>query len=279
MPVTSLASHRTSTLLLVDIEAVKDKHVLADWPEDKWPPPVGWQVVAIGMLLAKLSKTGEGLVAHVEKSGCMTGSEDEIIGKFWEFFDRREPLLITWNGRGYDLPILRQRAFIRGVPTPKWFQAGRRFENYCYRYSADWHCDLMDQFSDYGACTKTSMDLFAKAMGLPGKIGGDGAEVETMFEAGEIEKLASYCECDVLNLYGIYLRWLMVTGQMGGAEYEESEKQLAAYLGAEEKSHHAIFLAKWDRRSHHSFATSPFRSSSVSHCLQASPILHPSLSA
>jgi hypothetical protein len=65
MPVTSLAPHRTSTLLLVDIEAVKDKHVLADWPEDKWPPPVGWQVVAIGMLLAKLSKTGEGLVAHV----------------------------------------------------------------------------------------------------------------------------------------------------------------------------------------------------------------------
>ena len=240
-------SMRTDTILVADIEAVKDKHVLGDWPSAKWPPPVGWQVVAIGMLVAHQKMTANGLTIHAEKSGCIIGSEDEIIPKFWNFFDRREPLLVTWNGRGYDLPVLRQRALIKAVPTPGWFRPGNRYENYSYRYSANWHCDLMDQLSDYGACTKTGMDLIARAMGLPGKINGSGAEVEAMFEAGETEKIAAYCECDVLNLYGIYLRWLLVTGQMGGAGYKCSQAQLANFLGANNKSHHVEFLANWTR--------------------------------
>jgi predicted PolB exonuclease-like 3'-5' exonuclease len=237
---------RTDTLLIVDIEAVKDKHVLVDWPDNKWPPPVGWRVVAIGMLVARQEMTAKGLAIHVKKSGCITGPEDEIIPKFWEFFDRREPLLVTWNGRGYDLPVLRQRALIKAIPTPRWFQAGNRYENYSYRYSSNWHCDLMDQLSDYGTCTKTAMDLIAKAMGLPGK-NGNGAEVEAMYEASEIERIAAYCECDVLNLYGIYLRWLLVTGQMDGGGYKRSQSQLAEFLCTSKKAHHAEFLAKWDR--------------------------------
>lgn len=236
-----------NTILVADIEAVKDKSILADWPPDQWAPPVGWNVVAIGMLVAGVKMTDAGPVASVERSGCITGPEDEMISKFWNFFDRREPLLVTWNGRGYDLPVLRQRALIKGVPTPRWFQAGNRYENYRYRFSANWHCDLMDQLSDYGACAKTGMDLFAKAMGLPGKIGGSGREVEAMFEAGEIESIAAYCENDVLNLYGIYLRWLTVTGQMKNAGYERSQAQLAEYLGASETAHYAKFLAKWNR--------------------------------
>lgn len=238
---------RSNTLLVADIEAVKDKRILAHWPNEQWPPAVGWQVVAIGMLIATLQRTEVGLTAHVEHAGCLTGVEDEIISKFWSFFDSREPLLVTWNGRGYDLPVLRQRALIKGIPTPRWFQAGNRYENYRYRYSANWHCDLMDQLSDYGASSKPSMDLFAKAMGLPGKFNGDGAEVESMFEAGQVQEIAAYCECDVLNLYGIYLRWLMVTGQMESSGYERSQVQLIEFLDGSEKIHHADFLAKWDR--------------------------------
>lgn len=235
------------TLLVVDIEAVRDKRVLADWPADQWAPPVGWHVVAVGMLIANLKRTEHGLVAHVDKSGCITGPEDEIVSKFWSFFDKREPLLVTWNGRGYDLPVLRQRALIKGIATPRWFRAGNRYENYRYRYSTGWHCDLMDQFSDYGACAKTAMELVAKAMGLPGKIGGRGAEVEAMVEAGETDKIVAYCECDVLNLYGIYLRWLMTTGEISREGYERSQVQLAEFLGTNERAHYAEFLAKWDR--------------------------------
>jgi predicted PolB exonuclease-like 3'-5' exonuclease len=65
------------------------------------------------MLIARQETTPQGLAIRVEKSGCITGPEDEIIRKFWEYFDRREPVLVTWNGRGYDLPVLRQRALRR----------------------------------------------------------------------------------------------------------------------------------------------------------------------
>ena len=204
-------------------------------------------MVAIGLLVAKLQRTEKGFASNVVKSGSITGPEDEIIPKFWRFFDRCEPLLVTWNGRGYDLPVLRTRALIKGIPMSRWFKFGNRYENYSYRYSANWHCDLMDQISDYGACSKPAMDLIAKAMGLPGKLGGNGAQVQAMFEAGEIENVAAYCECDVLNLYGIYLRWLLVTGQMDRSGYECSQAQLANFLGTTDKAHHAEFLAKWDR--------------------------------
>jgi len=113
---------RTDTLLVADIEAVKDKRVLEDWPENKWPPPVCWRVLAIGMLVAHQEMTAKGLTTYVQKSGCITGPEDEIIPKFWQFFDKRQPVLVTWNGRGYDLPVLRQRAFVSAVPTSGGFR-------------------------------------------------------------------------------------------------------------------------------------------------------------
>jgi 3'-5' exonuclease len=167
---------------------------------------------------------------------------------------------VTWNGRGYDLPVLRQRAFIKGVPTPRWFKAGNRYESYGHRYSEQWHCDLMDQLSDYGACAKTGMDLMAKATGLPGKINGSGAEVEEMFQAGEIERIASYCECDVLNLYGLYLRWLLVTGQTDGPGYHQSLEEFVSALEASGKPHHASFLAGWRRERSHADGLGTFRS-------------------
>jgi predicted PolB exonuclease-like 3'-5' exonuclease len=105
----------------------------------------------------------------------------------------------------------------------------------------------MDQLSDHGACPKPPMDLFAKAMGLPGKIHGNGAEVEAMYKAGEIQRIAAYCECDVLNLYGIYLRWLFVTGQMQRFGYQSGQDQLSQFLGRQQKTHHAQFLKTWDR--------------------------------
>ena len=233
---------KSDTIILVDIETIKDPVVLGDWPTNKWPPPIGWRVVAIGMVLARFERAaGSGGALCIEHSGCMTGGEDELISKFWSFFDRRKPVLVTWNGRGFDLPVLLQRAFIKGVPTPRWFQAGNRYEGYPYRYSGEWHCDLMDQLCDYGASPKLGMDIVARATGLPGKIGGDGAAVEAMWNAGEIAKIAVYCECDVLNLYGLYLRWLFLTGRIGTEGHVASLRQFEEFTRASDKPYCAEF--------------------------------------
>lgn len=235
---------KSDIIICADIETVKDPAVLGeDWSDKKWPPPIGWKVVAIGMVVARVVPAGEDRSISIVKSGCMTGPEEELIPKFWSFFSRSAPTLVTWNGRAFDVPVLLQRAFVKGIPTPLWFQAGNRYDGYAYRYAADWHCDLMDQLSDYGASTKTGMDMVARVIGLPGKIGGAGSEVDAMWKAGEIQKIADYCEADCLNLHGLYLRWLLLTGRIGATGYAASVEDFAAFLGRSEKPHHREFLA------------------------------------
>lgn len=242
---------KSDIVIVADIETVKDPVVLGEFPANKWPPPVGWRVVAIGMVVARVQQVPDGPTLSISKTGCMTGEEDDLISRFWSFFDRSAPVLVTWNGRGFDVPVLLQRAFIKVVPTPRWFQAGGRYDGYGYRYSGDRHCDLMDQLCDFGASPKLGMDLMAKAMGLPGKIGGDGAEVEAMWAAGEVEKIAAYCECDCLNLYGLYLRWLYVTGRICDKGYRISREDFGAFVDVSNKPHHAEFAHGWLRPSTH----------------------------
>jgi len=75
-----------------------------------------------------------------------------------------------------------------GVPAAPWFMRGSKWDTYPQRYSPDWHCDLMEQMSDYRACTNMGLDDVAHALGLPGKIGGHGSEVEGMVERGELDR-------------------------------------------------------------------------------------------
>jgi len=241
-------SMNNNPILVVDIEAIKDNSIpLPESSNDKWPPPVAWKVVAIGMLIAKMERYHGTERLKLEHLGCGAGDEKQIIRKFWSYFDQRRRTLITWNGRGYDIPVLLQRALVHAIPTPSWFQAGDRYNNYHYRYSTDWHCDLMDQLSDFGATSRTSLHTMASAMGLPGKLGGHGSEVETMYESGEMDRIRAYCECDVLNLYGLFLRWAYVTGRINEMCHDASFVELKDYLEIRtiEFPHCRDFLTNW----------------------------------
>ena len=85
------------------------------------------------------------------------------------------------------------------------------------RFAPDWHCDLMDQLSDYRACASRSLDDIALPVGLPGKIGGHGSEVEAMVRQGEIDNVRAYCEGDCLNLFVLYVRWALLSGRIDPA--------------------------------------------------------------
>jgi len=119
----------------------------------------------------------------------------------------------------------------------------------------------MLEMSDYGNRNIMGMDAIASAMGLPGKIGGHGSEVQAMFEAGEIEKIRSYCECDVLNLYALYIRWAYVSGLTDLTSHNEAMKGLSAHLGArsDEKLHFKEFLSAWNGSTRPTPATCPVK--------------------
>lgn len=105
----------------------------------------------------------------------------------------------------------------------------------------------MEQLSDYKACAAMSLDDIALALGLPGKIGGHGSEVEGMVQAGEIEKVRAYCEGDCLNLFALYVRWALLSGRTDLAGHNAALESLVEYLEAERdgRPHLGEFLDHW----------------------------------
>jgi predicted PolB exonuclease-like 3'-5' exonuclease len=71
----------------------------------------------------------------------------------------------------------------------------------------------MEMLSDYRAAPQHGLDEIATAIGLPGKIGGHGSEVEAMVTEGRLGQVRAYCESDVLNPFGVYIRWALLAGK------------------------------------------------------------------
>jgi 3'-5' exonuclease len=121
-----------STLLFLDIETVPNRVILPpDFGEDAFPPkPIQHRVVAISFLSASLVSEGgtERYVAEECRSGGdLASTEEQFFREFWRRFERDKPRVVTWNGRGFDLPVLVQRAFIYGIPANYWHQSGDRW--------------------------------------------------------------------------------------------------------------------------------------------------------
>src|SRR3954470_10845325 len=126
------------------------------------------------------------------------------------------------------MPVLRARSMIYGITAATWYLQGSRWDNYAQRFAPDWHCDLMEQMSDYRSCANMALSDMAHALGLPGKIGGHGSEVEGMVKRGEIDKVRAYCEGDCLNLFVSYVRWALLTGR---TNLEGHNASLASLIG------------------------------------------------
>jgi predicted PolB exonuclease-like 3'-5' exonuclease len=146
----------------------------------------------------------------------------EMVRTFWSRLEEYdEPTLVSFNGRGFDLPVLELAAFRFGLTARKHFQglAARR-----HRYGAK-HLDLNDWLSNYGACPIAGgLDLLSKLLGKPGKMRIAGHDVADLFIAGKIAEINDYCMFDVLDTYFVFLR----SRVMVGAIDLETEQQRVA---------------------------------------------------
>ena len=240
-------------LVCLDIETVPDRTLIPDWDEGKCPPkPIWHRVVAISFVEAKIER-GKGLGENHFVTCCRSGgkadfNEAQLLAKFWqEYFAAGVPRLVTWNGKGFDLPVLRARAMMYGISAHSWYQRGTKWDSYTQRFAPDWHCDLMEQLSDYRACAAMKLDDMALALGFPGKIGGHGSEVEAMVRRGEIEQVRAYCEADCLNLFALYVRWALLSGRTDLAGHNGALESLVECLERERasRSHFGEFLDRW----------------------------------
>jgi predicted PolB exonuclease-like 3'-5' exonuclease len=134
--------------------------------------------------------------------------------------------VVTWNGRGFDMPVITSRALKHGVSMPWWFSD----RHTRYRYSPEGHLDLMDFLSDFGAAKSGRLDVYAKLVGLPGKVGVDGSQVAPMVHAGRIDEVNAYCLCDVAQTAALFLRVQLLRGVIDRARYVELARGLLTFF-------------------------------------------------
>ena len=184
--------------------------------------------------------------------GEENSSEKEIIERFFAGIDKLSPTLVTWNGSGFDLPVMQQRGLINGVQAPRYWDTGEddkdfKWNNYISRYHAR-HIDLMDVMASYNPRANAPLDQMAVLLGFPGKMGMDGSKVCDAFLQGKIKDIRDYCETDALNTYLVYLQWLFVKGRLTATELQ-SEHDLVKQVLAAGDAHLQEFLNVWNQSS------------------------------
>jgi hypothetical protein len=185
--------------------------------------------------------------------GEIESSEKELIERFFDGLDRYTPDLVSWNGAGFDLPVLHYRALKHGVAAPRYWEVGDedqsfRWNNYLNRFH--WrHLDLMDVISGYQNRARASLNNVAMLLGLPGKLGMDGSMVWDRYQAGELAAIRDYCETDVINTYLVYLRFELMRGRLSQQQYGLEVQRMREYLSGEDRSHFREYLDAWGRDS------------------------------
>ena len=182
--------------------------------------------------------------------GEESSPEEELIERFFEGIERFAPDLVSWNGSGFDLPVLTYRALRAGVQASRYWETGEtdpafRYNNYLSRFH--WrHTDLMDVLSGFQGRGRVSLQNIASLLGFPGKLGFSGSQVWEAYRAGGIGQIRRYCETDVLNTYLVYLRFELLRGRLTRERHAAEIERLKAVLRAAEAPHFAQFLRAWE---------------------------------
>ena len=181
--------------------------------------------------------------------GSRDDPERDLVKRFFEGIERYTPQLVSWNGSGFDLPVLHYRALVHGIPACCYWETGEndrefKFNNYLSRFHAR-HTDLMDVLAGYQNRAWAPLTEIAQLCGLPGKIGMDGSQVYPAWQRGEIDAIRNYCETDVANTYLLFLRFQLIRGILDSDAYAREVELFRAFLAAQEAAHWKEFAAAW----------------------------------
>jgi len=184
--------------------------------------------------------------------GDRDADEAEIIGRFFEGIERYTPELVSWNGGGFDLPVLHYRALKHGIQAPRYWETGDsdrefRYNNYLSRFH--WrHVDLMDVLAGFQPRGRASLDQIAVMLGFPGKLGMSGDKVWQCWLDGGIDDIRNYCETDVLNTFLVYLRFEYMRGNLDDKRLNKEYELVRSTLKDLDRPHLNEFLAAWQVR-------------------------------
>lgn len=257
-------------VLVFDIETIPDVagiRVLNKLPEDL----SDYEVAEFGFQQLRAARGSDFLPHHLQRVvtiSCAFRDESQfrvfslsepesdeaaIIQRFFDGIERFCPQIVSWNGGGFDLPVLHYRGLMHGVLAPRYWDQGdgdyfdsREFKwnSYLGRYHAR-HLDLMDLLALYQPRANAPLDEMAKLMGFPGKLGMDGSAVWDAYREGRIGEIRDYCETDVVNTYLVFLRFERMRGHLDQTEYLAEVARVRESIGRSNGAHWPEFLAAW----------------------------------
>ncbi len=173
-------------------------------------------------------------------------NEKDLIFNFLSFIDRKNPKLVSFNGRIFDIPMLMVRAMKYNISCPSYFEKENpifnknKWDNYRSRYSDRFHVDLMDHIAEFGAVRGLKLDVLCSLIGAPGKYDVSGDQVLDLYYEKKYDKIREYCESDVLNTYWLYLQYELLKGNLTLKEYFENLSYMGESL-PKERAYSEIF--------------------------------------
>ena len=192
---------------------------------------------------------------HVSTIGKIEDDEATVLRKFYDLLERYTPQLVSWNGGGFDLPVLHYRSLIHGISAARYWDMGDgdfgdsrdfKWNNYLSRYHMR-HCDLMDVLAMYNGRANAPLDQMAKLCGFPGKMGMDGSKIWDAFQQGQLQEIRDYCETDAANTYLMFMRFQLLRGVYNPQEYQAEIDRLYHHLNAQPQEHWQQFCQMWQR--------------------------------
>jgi predicted PolB exonuclease-like 3'-5' exonuclease len=171
--------------------------------------------------------------------GIDDAHETARIRAFFRTIDKHTPQLVSWNGSGFDAPVLHHRAMVQSVAAPRYWDQGDddrdfRYNNYLSRYHTR-HLDLMDVLSAFQSRAAAPLDAVSRLCGFAGKLGEDGSQVWQAWRDGRGESVRAYCETDVVNTYLLFCRFRLLRGELSDQAYREElalvRRSLEAMIG------------------------------------------------
>ncbi len=213
----------SKSYLVIDIETILDPELPIEESSDveRLPAPPHHKVIVVGALWLdevhqprKLGVIGE------------TKEEPEILSDFAKFMEERRPTIVTWNGRSFDMPVIAARCLRHGVALRHYYSN----KDVRYRFSPEGHLDLMDYLADFGAAKPAKLDIMAKLIGMPGKVGLAGKDVGPFVHAGKIQEVRDYCLCDVIQTAAVFLRVELLRGELERTTYLQAMTGLISML-------------------------------------------------
>ena len=191
--------------------------------------PVSYHV-PISIVLGRVG--ADHVLEQVDTLRAEESGESGIVRAFWEELEGFNGTLVSFNGRGFDLPVLELQALRFGCVAPKYFSQRDGFRA---RYGR--HLDLYDFLTNSGVSRlRGGFDLLAKLVGLPGKSGVTGGDVQALWEGGRLEEIHRYCRRDVLQTYFLFLHVERLRGRLTAERFSAIEEATRRFRGEIEAS-------------------------------------------